>query len=119
MSNATNDVRKLVTKAVSSAAASPNLAIQQSDVPAVSERVVAEVAPAIEHLTNTEGWYKSRVVWGVLIAAASTVAKPIAGEVFDAVQTQDIVDAFAAGGQLFGFGLTMYGRWIAKKPIGG
>ena len=84
----------------------------------VAEKVAARIAPTIDHLTNNEPWYQSRVTWGVLIAAFATMVKPFTGEIFDAQQTVEIVDAFTSGGQLFGFGLTLYGRYFAKKPLG-
>lgn len=95
--------------------------IARSDVPAdpnAALPIAQAVAPIIAHATNSEPWYQSRVTWGVIVAAVATMVKPLTGELFDAAQTQDIVNALTSAGQLFGFGLTLYGRYIAKKPIG-
>lgn len=81
--------------------------------------VAEEIAPIIVNQANAEPWYQSRVTWGVIIAGASTILKPFVGELpIDAQQTADIVNALATAGQAIGFGLTLYGRWIAKKPLG-
>lgn len=117
-----NAIRKAVlTAAVAgaqTAAASPNIAIERSAVGPVAESVANELAPRLEHLTNAEPWYLSRVTWGVLVALVCTMLRPITGTLLDEGQTQEIVSALAAGGQLFGLGFTLYGRWAAKKPIG-
>jgi hypothetical protein len=39
----------------------------------VEEQVRAEMQPVIDHLTNNEPWYQSRVTWGALIAAAAGI----------------------------------------------
>lgn len=106
-----------VDKALESAAASPNISMDHVDLPAVRARVLKELEPTLVNITNNEAWYQSRVTWGVLIAAVATMLKPITGELLDAQQTIEYVDAFASGGQLFGFGLTLYGRYFAKKPL--
>ncbi|WP_185982970.1 hypothetical protein [Aureimonas mangrovi] len=103
---------------VQKAASSPSIQIDYPAIAPVANRVAAELTPIVDHLTNNEAWYRSRVTWGVLVAAVCTLVKPVTGELFDAAQTVEIVDALTSGGQLFGFGLTLYGRYIAKKPIG-
>ena len=121
MSKATNDVRDLVTKALTSAAASPSLSIDQGDVPSVAARVVAEVAPAIDHLTNNENWWRSRVTWGAILSAIGTTsgllgytfAPELQGRVLEAIMLWVTV-----GGIVSGPLLTLWGRWVAKKPIG-
>ncbi|UHD45339.1 hypothetical protein LUX29_20480 [Aureimonas altamirensis] len=106
-----------VEKALESAAASPNISMDHIDLPAVRARVLNELEPTLINITNNEAWYQSRVTWGVIVAAVATMIKPFAGEFFDAQTAIEYAEALASGGQLFGFGLTIYGRWAAKKPL--
>lgn len=108
-----------VAAELQSAADNPRLSLQRADVPRVAAGVIQAVAPLVQHATNAEPWYQSRVTWGVIVAGVSTIAKPLVGELpISAEQTVDIVNALATAGQAFGFGLTLYGRWRAKRPIG-
>ena len=101
------------------AAENPAISLQREDVPRVTAGVVDALAPIVQHATNAEPWYQSRVTWGVIVAGLSTIAKPLVGELpISAEQTVDIVNALATAGQAFGFGLTLYGRWRARRPIG-
>lgn len=110
-------VREVAAQAVKDAAQDNSNTLSPRDAPAVAEAVTQKLAPIIAHATNNEPWYQSRVTWGVLVAAVATMVKPIAGEFFDAQTTIEYADALASGGQLFGFGLTLYGRWKARKPL--
>jgi hypothetical protein len=115
MSKATNDVRVLVTKALDSAAASPSLSIQPGDVPSVSARVVAEVAPAIDHLTNNEDWFRSRVMLGSITA----IVAGIAGLVSEVkMGTFDVTVISGSIFSILGGGFSIYGRFMSRKPIG-
>jgi len=108
-----------VTEGVARAAALHSTDTTISDAPAVTNKVLTELGPVLANATNSEPWYQSRVTWGVIIAALSTIAKPFIGELpLDEAQTADIVAALATAGQGVGFALTLYGRWKAKKPIG-
>lgn len=83
------------------------------------ERAVArEVAPLVEHATNTEPWYLSRVTWGAVVAGVS----PLLGLVLGAAPTLEeqsrLAEIGAAAGTILGAGLALYGRWLARRPIG-
>lgn len=113
------DVLTAIRKGVVDAAASPQTQTTGADVSIVTSKVFNQIGPLIAHLTDSEPWYQSRVTWGVIIAAVSTIAKPFIGELpIDAAQTADVVNALATAGQGIGFALTLYGRWKAKKPLG-
>ena len=87
----------------------------------VQERVEAvvrrEVAPQIEHLTNSEPWYRSRVTWGVIVSMGSS-ALGIAGLSVDSADSAMLVEMGMAAGAFIGGAITIYGRWRARKPIG-
>ncbi len=118
MSKVQTVVRTAIAKGVARAADDILTSTQRQDVGAVTANVLHEVAPIVDHLTNNEPWYQSRVTWGVIIAGAATILKPLLGELsISAEQTTDIVNALATAGQAVGFALTLYGRWRAKKPI--
>lgn len=108
-----------VSAVLAEAAQNPSISLQREDVSRVTAGVVDAVAPLVQHATNNEPWYQSRVTWGVIVAGLSTIAKPLIGELpISAEQTGDIVNALATAGQAIGFGLTLYGRWRARRPIG-
>ncbi|WP_058599003.1 hypothetical protein [Aureimonas ureilytica] len=101
------------------AAKNPGISLESKDVSRVAAGVVEAVAPIVVHATNNEPWYQSRVTWGVIVAGVCTIAKPLIGELpVTAEQTADIVSALTTAGQAIGFGLTLYGRWRARRPIG-
>ncbi|KAB0269082.1 hypothetical protein [Microvirga brassicacearum] len=109
------DIAKVV---VDKLVASPNNDITRADAPQIKKEVAEAIAPAIEHLTNNEPWYQSRVTWGAIIAAASPMVAPLIGRVFSP-EEQMLATAVMTGiGSAFGAGTVLYGRWKAKKPIG-
>jgi len=120
MSSTTNIVKSTVTRAVIDAIDdSPNVNPSSPELKGIADSVVRDVVPMVLNQTNNEPWYQSRVTWGVIIAAVSTLAKPFIGDLpIDEAQTADITAALATLGQVAGFGLTLYGRWKARKPIG-
>lgn len=84
---------------------------------AVSNAVAKEVKPVVDHLTNQEPWYRSRVTWG----AIASIALPLLGAFgvsSDIIDSDQFVALGLAVGTAAGGLLTLYGRWAAKKPIG-
>jgi len=104
----------IANKVVDRLIASP-APVQPADAPVVRQEVANAVAPVIEHLTNNEPFYKSRVSWGALFAimgGVATIGTAIAnGETTPEVYT-------TAGMSIVGGVTTLYGRWKAKKPLG-
>lgn len=82
-----------------------------------TEELNDRLIPILQHETNNEPWYRSRVTWG----AIGSIALPLLGIIG---VTSDIVtlDEFVAGGIAVGAMIsgivTLYGRWAARKPIG-
>jgi hypothetical protein len=88
--------------------------------PAVTKAILTEIAsdPSIQHATNTEPWYASRVTWGAIIAALAPVLGLVLGHTVNADDQATLGELATAAGTLIGAGLALYGRWVAKAPIG-
>jgi hypothetical protein len=83
----------------------------------ISKAVTDQVQPVVDHLTNQEPWYRSRVTWG----AIASIALPLLGAFgvsSDIIDADQFVALGLAVGTAAGGLLTLYGRWAAKKPIG-
>lgn len=83
----------------------------------ISEAAADAVTPLIDHATNSEPWYQSRVTWGAIAA----IAVPLLGVVgvgSDIITAEELTVWGMAAGSAAGGVLTLYGRWRAKKPMG-
>jgi hypothetical protein len=83
--------------------------------PEVREAVAEEVGPVIEHLTNNEPWFRSRVTWGAIFAILGGVAT-IGTAVANGETNLELYST--AGMSILGGVSTIWGRWAARKPIG-
>lgn len=85
----------------------------------VADQVIEEVrrSPEVQHATNNEPWYQSRVTWGAIISGAAGFAGAF-GFAFSPEDVDVIVGAVTAAATIIGSAVTLYGRWKAKKPIG-
>ena len=78
-------------------------------------QAVKEAAEVIVNQTNNEPWWQSRVTWGALAAILGGL-----GTMAGLVSSRDFSPGLwftslsSVGG---GFG-TLYGRWVARKPLG-
>jgi hypothetical protein len=112
-------VREAVTKAVvknvspTATAGEVTVAAQRAIVPKVTE----EVAQVIVNQTNQEPWYQSRVTWGAILAALAGILG-IFGYALPEEMQGRIVDVIVAAGPLVSALIVLYGRWVAKKPLG-
>jgi len=94
--------------------------VKNTDIPKIEKAI----QPVLEHLTNNEPWYQSRVTWGAIIAGVAGVAG-LLGYSFDAEDQAFWVDNISQGitlatsiASLLGGAIAWYGRWKAKKPLG-
>ena len=74
--------------------------------------------PALRHAVNAEPWYRSRVTWGAIVAAAAPLIGLVVGHEIGVEERSLLVDIAMAGGSIAGAALALHGRWIAKVPIG-
>ncbi len=117
MSAASTALQNKIATAVIDTINKPTVAAQAQAARPIIEAVTDKIVPEIVSATNNEPWYQSRVTWG----AIASIALPLLGAF--GVST-DVIDAdqFAALGLAFGAAaggiLTLYGRWVAKRPIG-
>jgi Na+-transporting NADH:ubiquinone oxidoreductase subunit NqrC len=110
-------VKELVTDALQKQAAKSTASLEKRDVPQVASAVVKEVNAVVEHATNNEPWYQSRVTWGAIISIILPIAGTL-GVATDTINPDELVALCVAGGTVVGGILTLYGRWAARKPIG-
>jgi len=106
-----------VVAGLQAAAAKSNNHLQRQDIHAVEREVTEAVAPIVQHATNTEPWYQSRVTWGAIIAVAGGIAG-IAGYSVDVDDQAQIVNGIVGITTAIGGLIAWYGRWRAKKPLG-
>lgn len=73
--------------------------------------------PALEHAANAEPWYRSRVTVGAILSAAAPVLGLLGLQV--SPESRDLlVGVIVALGSIVGPALTLYGRWVASRPLG-
>lgn len=113
----TNVIKNVLTKI----AHNPRVSLAPADVSKVTndveEAVKTEVTSVVAHATNNEPWYQSRVTWGAIISIA-TPALALVGVRADIIPLDDAVNVTVAVGTAVGGLITIWGRWIARKPIG-
>ncbi|HEV7255740.1 MAG TPA: hypothetical protein VGN97_21900 [Mesorhizobium sp.] len=88
-----------------------------ADASRVAAKVAAEVAPIIVNQTNNERWWESRVTWGAILAALAGILGLFGWAMPEEMQGR-IVDVIVAAGPLVSALIVLYGRWVAKKPLG-
>ena len=103
---------------VTSAINSPTTTVGAADRAEITQEVVKAVEPIVANMTNQEPWYQSRVTWGAIITFASPVIGQIIGHQVTAEEQAMVVGIACAVGGAIGGILTLYGRWVAKRPIG-
>lgn len=108
-----------ILTAVSAVAANPTTDLKPSDAAAVSQQVQAEIAsdPVVQHVTNTEPWYQSRVTIGAIVS----IVIPLLGLIgisTDVIDADMLTRVLTAAGVVIGGLFTLYGRWVARKPLG-
>ena len=122
------DAGAVVKTVLEKAADDPKQSLARHDVSAVAAVVTAavkaQVAEAqadvnaqIKHLTNNEPAIKSRVTIGNVVTILTVLLSVIGvgTEILPPDKLTVLVTAgFIVGGALF----SLYGRWVAKKPLG-
>lgn len=98
-------------------AASQSVGLDAGDAAQITNDVTKEVAAVVVNQTNNEPWYQSRVTWGAILAALAGILGMFGYALPDDLQGK-IVEGIVKAGPLIAAALTLYGRWVAKKPIG-
>lgn len=111
----------IIKEVVGRAIRDPNVPLDSISPPHVAAKEVADGVmeriqelPEIQHATNTEPWYQSRVTLGAIITAISVAT--------GASLSEADVNAYAQlavfiVGPLVGTAVSLYGRWVATKPL--
>lgn len=110
----------VIGRVLDKVAVNPKISLEPTDVPAVREVVAETVRRELEareqHSTNSEPAYQSRVAQGSLASFLGAAA------LFAELWTNGVPDAptlyVAPVTILFGSVWALYGRFIAKKPVG-
>ena len=110
-------IKTAIAQGVIAGVSSPTTSATRADAGTIIDAVLATTAPVVAHITNTEPWYQSRVTLGAVLAAAAGVLGAF-GYAFPEDVQGKIVDLIVALGPVIGGALALYGRWVAKKPLG-
>lgn len=109
-----------IDKVLKRAAKSPNISLEQRDVAVIREAVKDEAEwelnARVEHVSNAEPFYQSRVSMGSILAVVSAgiaIAQMLTDNVPNTWEEYSPPIGVVAGGLY-----ALYGRWIAKKPFG-
>ncbi|MCB4767961.1 hypothetical protein LGR54_05035 [Ancylobacter sp. Lp-2] len=104
----------------------PENAASGAEADRIAGQVLAELSrqPAIrdavarlDHATNAEPWYQSRVTLGALVALVGGIYS-LALDIADG--TPPSVDSLTSQlTAILGAATVLYGRWRARKPLGG
>lgn len=115
--NQSDTLKALIAAGVREVALRADSALQPTDAAPVTKAIITEVLPGVQHATNTEPWYQSRVTWGAL-GAIVLPALGFLGITSDIVSLNDFVVGGMTLASVVSGALTLYGRWKARKPIG-
>jgi hypothetical protein len=102
----------------------PEIPVDNDDADFVADLAADEAVPVILHQTNQEPWYQSRVTLGAIVAIGSGFAT-LGGFSVDESAQRQILDTFVGVGTIAGSlgavlgGVTaLWGRWVARRPLG-
>jgi hypothetical protein len=124
MNQAQENLERKIAAAVITAVGDPTTPAQPSAAAPIINAVTNKIAPEIIAATNNEEWYRSRVMWGSIVAIAAPLVAPLLSWAIGETVTisdeeQDaIASALAAAGAAVGGLFAIYGRFKARKPIG-
>ena len=107
-------IQDKVTTAVTTTVVKPEVQAELSAAPAIIDAVLNKILPIILNSTNNEPWYQSRVLWGQVLSVGGIISAGL-GVQFNASTQQVLVSLIPS---LIGVGITLYGRFKAKKPLG-
>ena len=83
----------------------------------VESKLTKQLLPMIQHVTNQEPWYRSRVTIGNLVSGVCLLLA-VGGVKISADDQLIAIEVIGAVGIIGGNLYSLYGRWRARKPIG-
>ncbi|GAB4071793.1 hypothetical protein KHC28_00495 [Ancylobacter sonchi] len=105
-----------ITAATHTAIANTASGLGGADATVIAKEVAKAATDTIINQTNNEPWYLSRVTLGALLALVGG-AYSLGLDFADG--TPPSVDSLTSQlTAIVGAGTVLYGRWVAKKPIG-
>lgn len=112
-------LKQAVGAAIDRVAASTSTSLSPVDAAAtteiVTQEVSKEIAKRVVHQANQEPAYKSRVTIGAIgsiLSGTAIILNLVASGDFDPTQIGLAITSVLGGG------FAIYGRWLAKKPLG-
>lgn len=114
---ATTVARDLILPEIVKVLKRQDVPVAAHNVGPVAEAITKQIAPQLVHEANAEPWYQSRVTIGALVSIGTGVLA-LSGVVLTPEDTALVVSVCTSIGAVLAGGLTLYGRWKAKKPIG-
>lgn len=112
--------RKLKNKiedVVAEVVAQPNVNADVSAIEPITDAVLEEMQPRLDHLTSQEPWYRSRVAIGAILIIATRLLAHFGYKIPEELHGA-ILDLLIAFGPYAGAALALWGRYGAKKPLG-
>lgn len=110
-------VSELVIPTIKNVLLRPETPVDNEQADKVAEIVANELVPVVVHNTNNEPWYQSRVTIGALVSSAAGIAG-LFGIAISPEDSELMIGVGVAAGTAIGGLVTLYGRWVAKKPLG-
>ena len=95
-----------------------NVPVDNRVAPQVARDLANDLAPVLVNKTNNEPWYQSRVTWGALVSIGTGLGTLLFGVMWQPQDAELIIAIGTAAGTVVGGGITLWGRWKARKPIG-
>lgn len=109
--------KEVVGQTLDKLAQSPSINLSEASAEKMQSAVVKEMSAVIANQTNQEPWYQSRVTWGALVSVALPILGAL-GVATDVIEPDELIALGMAAGSVVGGIITLYGRWVARKPIG-
>ena len=116
MSQQTDIIKAIIASGVREVAINPNTPLTTAEAGPVAKAIADQVLPGLQHVTNTEPWYQSRVTWGAVVSIATGLLGAV-GVATDWIDADQAVSVGLALGTVVGGLVTLYGRWRARQPI--